>query len=144
VRPTVSVVPSPPTAAERRAAAMRKQTGSELARNPRLTFAADARAELQAGEVDSRVAIVLGQLASVHRVTVAGFPALPADPAGPRRQVLISAVDGHPVPADAARSDLLHRYLAGLRGDFRTASIDATDAGVRATFAPDPTFVPPS
>jgi hypothetical protein len=123
---------------------MRKQTGAELARNPRLTLAGPARELLRAGDVDSRVSIVLGQLASGHRVTVLDFPAFAGEPGGPRRRVLISALDGHRVPADVERKAVLLRYLSGLRGDFATASIDETDAGVLATFAPDLTFVPPS
>jgi hypothetical protein len=136
--------PSPPSAAELRAAEARKQTGAELARNPHLILTASGRAELRAGDVDSRVAIVLAQLLATQRVTVADFPAVKSDHGGPRRRVLISAVDGHPVPEDKARSADLIRYLSGLRGDFATATIEAGDAGVLATFAPDPTFVPPS
>jgi hypothetical protein len=61
-----------------------------------------------------------------------------------RRQVLISAIDGHPVPHDADATGTVLRYLSALRGPYATSTIDATDAGVLATFPPDPTFVPPS
>ena len=75
---------------------------------------------------------------------IGGFPALAGDPGTVRRQVVISAIDGHPVPADADATGTVLRYLSEQRGDYATSTIDATDAGVLATFAPDPTFVPPS
>jgi hypothetical protein len=144
VRSTPAPTPSatPPTAAERRAADARKRTGAELAQNPRLTVDGPDRALLQGGEVDSRIAIVLGQLLSQHTVTIGGFPALAGDTGTVRRQAVISAIDGRPVPADADATGTVLRYLSSLRGDYATSTIDATDAGVLATFAPDPTFVP--
>ena len=135
---------APQSAAERRAQAARVSTGSQLAQNPRLTIDGPDRALLQGGEVDSRVAIVLAQLLAVHRVTVGGFPAVASDSGEVRRQLLISAIDGHRVPGDATATGTVLRYLSQLRGSYATATIDATDAGVLATFAPDPTFVPPS
>jgi len=33
-------------------------------------------------------------------------------------------------------------FLSDLRGDFATESIDATDDGITAVFAPDPELVP--
>ncbi len=146
VRSTALSAPSPAqsTPAERRAAAARRQTGAELATNPRLTVGGADRALLQGGDVDSRVSIVLGQLLAVHRITVGGFPAVRGDSGGVRRQVLISAIDGHPVPNDPDATGTILRYLSALRGQYSTSAIDATDAGVLATFAPDPTFVPPS
>ncbi len=135
---------TPPTPAERRAADARKRTGAELAQNPRLTVDGPDRALLQGGEVDTRIAVVLGQLLAVHTVTIGGFPALAGDTGTVRRQAVISAIDGHPVPADADATGTVLRYLSSLRGDYATSTIDATDAGVLATFAPDPTFVPPS
>ncbi|HET6826155.1 MAG TPA: hypothetical protein VFH64_09545 [Amnibacterium sp.] len=142
--PPAAPAPAPPTPAEQRAAVARRQTGGELAANPRLTVDGADRALLQAGDVDSRVSIVLGQLLAVHRLTVGGFPPVPGDSGGVRRQVLISAVDGHPVPHDADATGTILRYLSALRGEYSTSAIDATDAGVLATFAADPTFVPPS
>jgi hypothetical protein len=144
--PTDTPTPSstPPTAAEQRAAAARRQTGPQLATNPRLTVDGTDRALLQGGDVDSRVSIVLGQLLAVHRLTIGGFPAVKGDTGDVRRQVLISAIDGHPVPHDADATGTVLRYLSALRGRYATSTIDATDAGVLATFAPDPTFVPSS
>jgi hypothetical protein len=146
VRSTGESAPSttPATPAEQRAAAARRETGAQLATNPRLTLDGADRALLQGGDVDSRVSIVLGQLLAVHRLTIGGFPIVEGDNGAARRQVLISAIDGHPVPHDADATGTVHRYLSALRGPYATTAIDATDTGVLATFAPDPTFVPPS
>ncbi|HEY0374517.1 MAG TPA: hypothetical protein VGC94_06960 [Amnibacterium sp.] len=146
VRSAPAPTPSsaPPSAAEQRAADARRQTGAELATNPRLTVDGADRALLQGGDVDTRLSIVLGQLLAVHRLTIGGFPARKGDTGTVRRQVLISAIDGHPVPHDADATGTVLRYLSALRGPYATSTIDATDAGVLATFAPDPTFVPPS
>lgn len=133
-----------PTAAERRAAVVRVQTGSQLAENPRLTADGPDRALLTAGDVDTRVSIVLAQLLALHRVTVRAFPTVSGEDGLLRRQMLISAIDGHPVPRDGDATGTLLRYLSQLRGAYATSTIDATDAGVLATFAPDPTFVPSS
>ncbi|MGN6744148.1 MAG: hypothetical protein ACTHJL_12760 [Amnibacterium sp.] len=142
--PVPSPSATPQTGAERKAAAVRQQAGSQLARNPRLTIDGSDRALLQGGDVDTRLSIVLAQLLAVHRVTVGGFPAVAGERATVRRQVLIGAIDGHPVPQDADATGTVLKYLSQLRGPYATSTIDATDAGVLATFAPDPTFLPPS
>lgn len=120
--------------AERAAAAERTRIGGELARNPRIVLHAADRVLLQRGQVDQRVAVVVGQLLAAHAVTVAAFPMVPGDPADPRRQVLISGLDGHAIPEDIQRTGILLRYLSSLRGSFSTSRIDATPNGVLATF----------
>jgi hypothetical protein len=136
---------NPPSAAQlQAAAAARRRTGAELAQNPRITLTGADRAALEAGQVDTRVAIVLAQLAAVHPITVAGFPRVSTDGSEVLRQVLISTVDGKRVPGDPRSTDVLLRYLSRLRGTFATSSLGATTGGVLATFPPDPTFVPAS
>ncbi len=143
--PTASSSPSPSstapsTAAERRARQARISTGRQLAANARIELTGEDRALLTGGDVDQRIALVLAQLATEHRVAVASFGTAAGDSSGVRTTVLISAVDGRRVPADVQRTGDLLRFLSALRDDFATRSIDASADGVTASFSPDPDF----
>lgn len=149
--PSASAAPAPqptPTAptdaAERRAAAARIDAGRQLAGNPRIELSGRDRALLAAGEVDARIALVLAQFATSHRVVVESFGVQRGDDSGLRTTVLISEVDGRRVPADVARTGDLLRFLSALRDDFAARSIDATERGVTASFTPDPSWAPSS
>ncbi len=88
-----------PAPAER---ASRVRIGSALAANPGLALDPAAAELLRQGAVDPRIMIVLAALTGEHTLTVADFPPTPLTPAGAvRRQVLVTAVDGAPVGADA-------------------------------------------
>ncbi len=88
-----------PAPAER---AGRARIGTALAANPGLTLGPAAADLLRQGAVDPRVMIVLAALTREHSLTVADFPLPPLAPPGAvRRQVLVAAVDGAPVGADA-------------------------------------------
>lgn len=138
-RPTVT---PPTTDAERRAESARVRVGEQLARNPRIRIGGSGRALLLGGEVDSRAAIVLAQFVTDHRITVSGFGSALGDRSGIRTTVLISAVDGRRVPADASGTGALLRFLSQLGGDYAVRSIDSSTSGVRASFTPDRTFAP--
>lgn len=144
VRPTTgSAAPAPPTtAAGRAAAAARATIGRQLAANPRVEVTGQDRSLLLAGDVDARIAIVLAQFVTAHSVTVSGFGTAKGDTSGVRNTVTVSAIDGRPVPADGTKTGVLLRFLSNLRGDYATRSIDATDSGITAAFAPRPDFTP--
>ncbi|MFD1722717.1 hypothetical protein, partial [Amnibacterium endophyticum] len=147
--PSPTAVPGPtPTAptgaAERRAAAVRLDAGRQLAANPRITMSDRDRALLERGAVDARIALVLAQLAATDRITVASFGVQPGDDSGLRTSVVISEVDGRPVPEDLAATSDLVRTFSALRGDFAARTIDVTQDGVVAAFIPDPEWVPSS
>ncbi|BDZ46616.1 hypothetical protein [Naasia aerilata] len=111
----------------------RASVGQELARNPRLTLESEASRLLTSGEVDRRIAIVLGQLLSQHDVTVADFPALAGED-GPRRQLFVTAMDGEQLGTQGASMTALTSFLAALTGTFAVDSVSVTDDGVLATF----------
>lgn len=130
-------VAPPSTDAGRAALRERALAGRQLAENPRIEVDGADRARLLAGEVDTRVALVLAQFVTEHRVTVTDFGSGGGDPDGIRTTVTISEIDGRRIPADGAKTGLLLRFLSELRGDLATRTIDATDDGVIATFAPE-------
>ena len=137
-----SASPSADAAQALRAAEARQSTGTQLARNPRIVLRAADRDLLRRGVVDSRITLALGQLASMHTVTVTGFPAGEGDKAGVRRRMLIGAIDGVRVPGDATQTGVLLRYLSALQPPYAPQGLDARDEGVLASFSANPTFVP--
>jgi hypothetical protein len=85
--------------------AARRSAGAQLLNSRRLQVAAPAAAQLRAGEVDSRLLIMLAMLASQHPWRVAGFgdasPAVPPT-AAPFRQVILTSPDGRAMAAALA------------------------------------------
>jgi hypothetical protein len=143
--PVAAATPAPPvTAAGRAAAALRKSVGTQVAENPRIEVSGQDRARLLAGDVDTRIVLVLAQFVTTHRVTISGFGTAPGDASGIRTTVSISEIDGRRVPTDGTKAGVLLRFLSDLRGDFATESIDATNDGITAAFKPDPELVPSS
>jgi hypothetical protein len=97
-RPTVA----DPAPAER---ASRVRIGTALAGNPSLQLGPAAADLLRRGAVDPRIMIVLAALAGGHTLAVPDFPQAALEPAGTvRRQVLVTALDGAPVRAEAPSS----------------------------------------
>ena len=143
--PEVDATPAAPTtAAGRAAAALRRSLGAEVAQNPRIEVDGQDRARLLAGDVDTRIVLVLAQFVTAHRIAIRGFGVAEGDASGLRTIVTISEIDGRQVPSDGTKTGVLLRFLSDLRGDFTTESIDATDDGISAAFAPDPDLVPSS
>jgi hypothetical protein len=85
--------------------AARRSAGAQLLSSRRLQVAAPEAAHLRAGEVDSRLLIMLAMLASQHPWRVAGFgdasPAVPPT-AAPFRQVILTGADGRTLTAALA------------------------------------------
>lgn len=127
--PSPSTTPSTPAPGQDD----RASVGQELARNPRLTLESEAARLLNAGDVDRRISIVLGQLLSQHDVTVADFPAVKGED-GPRRQLLVTDMDGEQLGTQGASMTALTSFLAALTGTFAVDSVSVTDDGVLATF----------
>ncbi|MGY1650050.1 hypothetical protein [Geodermatophilus sp. SYSU D01119] len=100
-------------------------------------------AVLGSADVDARLLSMLAAVAARDGVGVAGFPALPGEEDGdaPARRVLLDAVAGAPVPADAAATDALREWLAAQLPPYRPDDVQVTDAGVLVSFhyasAPD-------
>ena len=127
---------------------IRRAISVELAQNPGLVLAGEARAVLAAGQVDPRLLSVLASLAARQRIGVASFPAASGelgvgtpDTAPLRRRVLITSVDGVPIAASAASTRLLQRWLAAQLPPYRPASV-VIEAGLGLNLrylAPSPT-----
>jgi hypothetical protein len=98
--------------------ARRVRIGTALAGNPGLALAPAAAELLRSGAVDPRVMIVLVALTGAHTLAVADFPAGALEPQGsPRRQVLVTTVDGASATGDAASS--LRGWLDGQHPPYR-------------------------
>ena len=85
--------------------AARRSAGAQLVHSRRLQIAGQGATQLQAGEVDSRLLIMLAMLASQHPWRVAGFgDASPGVPSGaaPFRQVILTGADGRALAAALA------------------------------------------
>jgi hypothetical protein len=135
--------PAPPTtAAGREAARLRRTVGTQLARNPRIEVDGQDRARLLAGDVDTRIVLVLAQFVTAHRIAISDFGTAEGDASGVRTTVTVSEIDDRRVPSDGTKTGVLLRFLSDLRGDFATRSIDATNDGITAAFAPRPDLVP--
>ena len=105
--------------------AARRTAGRQLVHNPRLTIAGPARAELQAGRVDSRLLVVLAALTADQRLTIISFgssgPGAGADT--PLRSVQVTAdhatvtamlafVQAQRVPYRPARAAMTRAFIS--------------------------------
>jgi hypothetical protein len=105
------------SAALGRDAAARKRSAALLLRNTRLQLAAPARAQLAAGQADSRLMLLLAPLAAAHSVRVLSFDnAGPgADPGMPLRSAVLSGAD----PTGAMTQSAYAAWLLGALGGQR-------------------------
>ena len=122
--------------AEQQAAesAVLSSVGTELARNPALDLPAEGVAELESGQVDGRIMLLLSQRAAMDDAVEASFPVVEGEDGNLRRQLLLTRIDGvdlAPGTEDAARAQ---DWLEGFDGSFAAASVQQTDQGVLATF----------
>ncbi len=141
--PAAAPRPAPPTTtAGRDAARLRRTVGTQLAQNPRIEVDGQDRALLLAGDVDTRIVLVLAQFVTAHRIAISDFGTTEGDASGVRTTVTVSEIDDRRVPSDGTKTGVLLRFLSDLRGDFATRSIDATNDGITASFTPRPDLVP--
>jgi len=118
----------------------RRSAGPQLLHSHRIEVSAQSAAQLEAGEVDSRLLVMLAVLASEHSWRVIAFgdasPGVPSTEA-PYRQVIITAADGRGGAAGLAAA------LAVLRGQhppYQPAQVTIVrlaggQAGLRIDFA---------
>jgi 4-amino-4-deoxy-L-arabinose transferase-like glycosyltransferase len=114
----------------------RAAAGASLAANPNLTLEGESRSLLEAGLVDSRIMLALGEHLVTTEITVTDFPVSAGEGDAVRRQVLVSAVDGESATSSTGRAAAT-TWLAGLEGVTAARSVDSVDGGVRATFSID-------
>ncbi|WP_336032033.1 hypothetical protein [Geodermatophilus sp. FMUSA9-8] len=136
----VDPAPAEPTAEE---LDRRRALADALLANPATGEDPAVTAVLRAGDVDARLLSMLAAVAAREGVRIAGFPALPGEEAGdaPARRVLVGAVAGAPVPADAAATAALREWLDAQLPPYRPDDVQVSDAGVLVSFhyvsAPD-------
>ncbi len=142
------VLPGSPAKVAADLAADRKAlvaTGRSLIASGRVGLSDAAKAQLQNGEVDARVLLGIVAIALEHKVTIAGFPALPgeADAGILRRSAAISEIDGKAVQDGSGRVTSVKGVLAAQTGVFRPvgAEVHAVDGATALEFrfdAPSP------
>lgn len=95
--------------------AARKQAGAQLLNSAAVTMSRTARSQLSAGDVDSRLMVIITGLAAQQPVTIEAFGDLApgATPGIPMRAVELAPSAGKGMPSAAAR---IHSMLAFLRG----------------------------
>ncbi|WP_230670339.1 hypothetical protein [Rathayibacter sp. Leaf248] len=113
--------------------AARASAGGQLATNPALAATPAARELLEAGRVDSRLLLLLGQQLAASPLSVADFPAAAGEPDGVRHQMLLSGFNGADLPGDAAATASARAWLDSQTGDFVPTSVESTDAGLLVT-----------
>lgn len=122
-------------AAAAQAAATRRTTaGAELAENPAVRLSTGDRALVAAGRVDERILTVLGALAAGGDVTVAAFPVIDGEQAGPIRQVAIADIGGNALASGDQLTGAAVTLLPGLRGRFHPAASEANASNLVLTY----------
>jgi hypothetical protein len=111
-------------AALRKEIADRKLAGASLLQGP-VMASASARQQLIEGQVDSRLLLTLGQLASQWPVTIMSFGdrAPGASPGIPFRSADLVVTGGKPGPGPAGQVQLMSVFLHQLGGYFASARI---------------------
>lgn len=110
---------------------MRRELGTQLARNPGLQLSDDARARLLAGAVDPRALVVLPIAAAQGRLSVAAI--LDLDGVGLDESLLVTSVDGRAVGPDST----LARLVTAQARPF-TAVVTSTADGLLLTWPGTP------
>ena len=133
-------------AAEATAAATRAEAGSELSQNTGLQASAREIDRLRAGQVDARVSIALGLIASEGSVAVDDFPVIDGEDVDGDaglvfRQVDISSVAGSAVVRNGRMTDAGSAVVGLLASSLTPQSVDVVGGALRVTFpvmAPGP------
>lgn len=113
----------------------RAHTGTQLAANPNLEANTVERHNLDSGLVDSRISLLLGQLAASGKVTVGGFPEVQGESGLVRRQVLITNIGGRSLTGDGQAARQTRSSLSVLGGSLGLSDISLTGNGVLVTFS---------
>lgn len=104
----------------------RLSAGQALLTNPHLRLTPQAATQLRQGQVDARVATLLAQVSSRHRITVADFPDVFGENGQlPRRTMHVTAVDGAGV--DSAAGTSLLADIGDQVGSFAPSQVTRAD-----------------
>jgi hypothetical protein len=112
--------------------AARQSGGRQLLHSKRIQIDAEGAALLQAGQVDSRLLIMLAMLGSQHTWRVVAFggasPGAPASEA-PLRQVTIADASGRAAPAQAADLAAALAMVRAQQGPYQPAHVSTVRVG---------------
>ncbi len=125
----------------------RSAVGSDLVKNPALDLPVDVRNLLIDGRVDARIMIVLTRAATLGQLTVSAVPAVPGEEMNgqPRRQLLISQLDGLPMADSPTAAARLSKVFAEQPAPYAPRTIQRTRDGLLITYDVDaPTGLLPS
>lgn len=122
---------------EARDATARTTAGRQLATNPGLQLDPADRDLLTGGQVDARVLIGATLAAPTAELTVAGFPVVAGEEDRPRRQLLISAIDGRAATEASPTRQNLIDLLQSQAAPYAPRSITSTDQGLLITWNVD-------
>jgi 4-amino-4-deoxy-L-arabinose transferase-like glycosyltransferase len=126
--------------AEAAAQAARADAGNQLTRNSRLTISAANYKRFDAGQVDQRITISLGELASNGVVSVVGLPIVPGEEGLSFRQVVIGSINGQPTVSNGTLTPSARILIDSLDGRLAPERVTPTPDGITLTFsvaAPD-------
>lgn len=117
-------------------AKMRSAVGAQLVTNSDLSMPTPVRDLITGGRVDARILLTLPRAALIGKLTIADAPAVPGEEteSAPRRQVLISAVNGKPL-ADSPQDEAeLKSYFNDQVSPFVPRSMQETAQGLLVTY----------
>lgn len=126
------------TAADAAAAQLRMTTGTQVITNPQLTASSVNIAKLRAGQVDPRIALLIGQLATEGQVALERFPVIAGETGEPFRQVVLTSLDGHALTQGQRLTATGRAVLSTLGGPLAAQSTSVTSGGLLITFSIDP------
>ncbi len=117
-------------------AKMRSAVGAQLVANPALSMPTPVRNLMTGGRVDARILLTLPRAALIGKLTIADAPAVPGEEteAAPRRQVLISAVNGKPLADSPQEAAELKAYFDRQVSPFVPRSMQETPQGLLVTY----------
>lgn len=117
----------------------RIDAGTALADNTALVLPESVRDLMTGGRIDARLLITLPQAAALGRLEVADAPPVAGEAAevAPRRQALLSSLDGRSLAGSSADADRVRQLFDGQAEPYRPSAIEATPQGLLVTYAVD-------
>lgn len=120
------------------AAISRTLAGDALAHNPGLALSSPERSMLESGQVDSRISLAIGTQLAVGPVVIGGFPMEPGEASAPRRQVIISTIDGAPAARGGSFTVATRNFISSLTGDYRPVTAAVSGNTLVLTYSSNP------
>jgi len=117
------------------AEAARADAGNQLVRNSNLMISTPNNERFVAGQVDQRITISVGELASNGVVSVVDLPIVPGEAGLSFRQVVIGSVNGQPMVSNGELTVAARSFIDSIDGRLAPEKVAATPDGVKLTFS---------